>query len=513
MTDPIKTKLIALAVGLACLGMGVVFASTLDWTPTTQATQTSRNDIAPAAQADLEATSNAFTRIADQVTPAVVYVTGKRAVSRGRFPDFGPFDEFFDFPRRRDDDEGERRFRPSGGSGVIVREDGYILTNNHVVEDLEDIRVMLHDRREFDAEIVGRDPSTDLAVLKIDGDDLQPARLAGSDRVRVGEWVLALGNPFGLEFTMTAGIVSAIGRGNLGIISRAENPYAIEDFIQTDAAINPGNSGGPLVNLRGEIVGINTAIASRSGGYQGYGFAIPASIARKVMTQLIETGEVRRAVLGVQIQTVTPLDAEALGLEEIVGVRIDGFTDMEENPAREAGLEENDVVLAVDGEKVETSSELQQAIAFHEPGDEVTLTIWRDGDREEIDVTLGERPQPGEEPEFAGRDGGEAREAALGMEVQNVTRRVRAGLARQFRLEPSSIPDGVFVRDVDPLGPAADAGIPHTAIIAEVGDVRVRNVEEYRSAVSALEPGSVVYLEVYFPVNGQTTNVPIRVPR
>ncbi len=229
------------------------------------------------------------------------------------------------------------------------------------------------------------------------------------------------------------------------------------------------------------------------------------------MDQLIESGEVRRAVLGVQIQTVTPLDAEALGLPEIAGVRIDGFTDMEDNPARESGLRERDVVLEVEGQRVETASDLQQAIAFHEPGDEVALVVWRDGEREQIDVELGERPTATRE--VAREEPGEASEAALGMAVQSVSPQIRQALARQFRMPASEIPDGVFITDVDALGPGGDANIPHPAIITQVGDTRVTDMSQYRAAVEALEPGSVVYLRIWIPQVGGEQYRPIRVPR
>src|SRR5688572_28291764 len=373
MLNPIKTRLAVLILGLACLGIGVLFASTLEWTPATLALQ-SGTASAPTTHASLRETGNAFIEIAQTVTPAVVSIRGQQRVSqREMMPDLGPFERFFqeEEPLPEGHEQiPEEFFRRSGGSGVIIREDGYILTNNHVVDGMMELQVVLNDRRAYDAEVVGADPSTDIAVIKIDADDLPVARLATDDGVQVGEWVLALGNPLGLDFTMTAGIVSAIGRGNLQIIDRGENPYAIENFIQTDAAINPGNSGGPLVDIDGRVIGINTAIASRTGVYQGYGFAVPISIARRVAEELIETGEVRRAVLGVQIQAVTPLDQEALELPSIAGVRIDGFTDLpgQQNPAREAGLELQDVVLEVAGREVETPSELQEAIAFHQPG-------------------------------------------------------------------------------------------------------------------------------------------------
>jgi serine protease Do len=520
MLNPIRTKLTVLIAGVACLGIGVLFASNLEWTPSTLATQTGSTS-APTTQASLRETGNAFIEIAQTVTPAVVSIRGQQRVSREQLmPDLGPFDRFFQNPpeegRFHQDD-----YRESGGSGVIIDPDGYILTNNHVVEGMEEIHVILNDRRAYDAEIVGADPSTDVAVIKIDEEDLPVADLAPDDAVRVGEWVLALGNPFGLDFTMTAGIVSAIGRGTLGIIGGADNPYAIENFIQTDAAINPGNSGGPLVNIDGEVIGLNTAIASRTGAYQGYGFAIPISIARRVAEQLIETGEVQRAVLGVQIQAITPLDQEALDLPSIAGVRIDGFTDLpgQQNPAREAGLELQDVVLEVAGKTVSTPSELQEAIAFHQPGEIVDLVVWRDRDRRNVKVRLGERPAIREEPQMAsaeeevGAGAGTVHESPLGMDVQNLTPRMRQTLVQRLNLASDRIPEGVYIRDIESLGAAQEAEIREGGIVTQVGDQPVRNLEEYRAAVAALEPGQIVYLRIYYPLGDSQISRALRVPR
>jgi serine protease Do len=525
MLNPIRTKLTVLLVGLACLGIGVLFASTLEWTPTTLATQ-SETVSAPMTQASLRETGNAFTQIAETVTPAVVSIRGQQRVNaRALTPELGPFDRFFQHPDLEEENpqrpQGDT-YRQSGGSGVLIRPDGYILTNNHVVDGMVEITVILNDNRSYDAEVVGADPSTDIAVIKIDADDLPIARFGADEQVQVGEWVLALGNPFGLDFTMTAGIVSAIGRGNMGIIDRGDNPYAIENFIQTDAAINPGNSGGPLVNIDGQVIGINTAIASRTGGYQGYGFAIPISIARRVAEQLIDTGEVRRAVLGVQIQPVTPLDQEALDLPSIAGVRIDGFTDLpgQQNPAREAGLELQDVVVEVSGKEVDTPSELQEAIAFHQPGDVVDLTVWRDGDRREMKVRLGERPAAAREPQLAtgGESGDVAEEAdvhesVLGMDVQDLTPRLRRSIVQRLEIPSERIPQGVFIRDIESLGPAADAGILQGGIVTQVGDSPVRNLEEYQAAVSELEGGQVVYLRIYYPQGDNQLFRALRVPR
>ena len=520
MPNPIKTKLTVLIVGLACLGLGALFASTLEWAPASLATQSGTVG-APTTQASLRETGNAFIEIAETVTPAVVSIRGQQRVNaRELMPDLGPFDRFFEHPPLEEQPDRGDDYRASGGSGVIIRPDGYILTNNHVVDGMQKIQVILNDRRSFDAEVVGTDPSTDVAVIKVDGKDLPAARVGDDDDVRVGEWVLALGNPFGLDFTMTAGIVSAIGRGNMGIIDGGNNPYAIENFIQTDAAINPGNSGGPLVNIDGQVIGINTAIASRTGGYQGYGFAIPISIARRVAEQLIDTGEVRRAVLGVQIQAVTPLDQEALDLPTIAGVRIDGFTDLpgQQNPAREGGLQLQDVVVAVEDKEVSTPSELQEAIAFHQPGDVVDLSVYRDGDRRDMKVRLGERPAVQAEPELAvsneATPGDEAvHESSLGMDVQDMTPRMRRAIVQRLNLPGDRIPEGVYIRNVESLGAAADAGIFEGGIVTQVGDTPVKTLEDYREAVSELDPGQVVYLRIYYPQGDSQLFRALRVPR
>ncbi len=500
MAHPIRTKLAVLVGGLACLALGAGFASTFDWTPSTVA----QTEHSSASVASLRTTGNTFTQIAHDVTPAVVSVRTDRVVTRRSMPDFdvpAPFDEFFQFRSPQDpNEEPEERTISGAGSGVVVREDGYIVTNNHVVADARRIQVVLNDGRTFEAELVGRDPSTDIAVIRIKAGDLPVAELAADNDVEVGEWVLAFGNPFGLDFTMTAGIVSAIGRDRLPLPQ--ETPYAIQDFIQTDAAINPGNSGGPLVNIDGQVIGINTAIASGTGAYQGYGFAIPITIVRRVMDELIETGEVRRAVLGVSIQPVTPLDAQALDLGSTKGVLISDFDDrVQPNPARQAGLEPGDVVLQVEGRPVDSVSALQQAVAFHKPGDTIELRVWRDGGQRTLKVRLAERPRAEETQVSEAPSNGAAHEAALGMEVQEVTPQVRLALVRQFGLEPDDVPAGVLVRKVESFSPAADALLAHGAIITQIGDRQVRNLAEYRDAVNGLREGDVVRLWVYHPDN------------
>ena len=324
-----------------------------------------------------------FRTVAKSVTPTVVYIetivpTGNRG---------------FEGADEEDEDSSIwRRFMPpraqTVGSGVLISSDGYILTNNHVVEDAINggITVTLEDKRTFESRIVGRDPSTDLAVIKIDGASLPRATIGNSDNIEVGEWVMAIGNPFRLQSTVTAGIVSALGR-EVQIIN---DNLRIESFIQTDAAINRGNSGGALVNTSGELIGINTAIATQSGSYQGYGFAVPSNLALKIARDIIEFGEPKRGLMGVQIQTVDAQTAERIGLNDIKGVMISGVVGA---PAEEAGLKPDDVILAVNGESVNESNLLQERVAMFRPDDEVSLTIWRSGETFERILTLQERPQ------------------------------------------------------------------------------------------------------------------------
>src|SRR5213075_3056695 len=313
----------------------------------------------------------AFASVADHVKPAVVFVKSERRErpNSRRLPP--GFEDFFQIPRRPQVEQGT-------GSGFIVSADGYILTNNHVVEGADRVTVRLLDNHEYIARIVGTDPSTDVAVIKIPATGLTTVNFANSDSTRIGEWVLAIGNPLGeaFTFTVTAGIVSAKGRLLAGL---QQSRYSIQDFIQTDAAINPGNSGGPLVNVRGQVIGINAAIASETGYYAGYGFAIPINLARTVMTQLIATGHVERAVIGVSIHAITPEDAENAKLSEIRGVVVDQFSPPDDSPAKRAGIQEGDVIIAVDGEQIGSVAQLQQKVGFKKPGETVQVTVVREG--------------------------------------------------------------------------------------------------------------------------------------
>lgn len=336
-----------------------------------------------------------FQTVAKEVTPAVVFIEAAVSI-RGR--------------TIQEESDGNllERFLPrrvrTVGSGVIISNEGYILTNHHVIEGAarDGIMITLDDKRVFEASLVGSDPSTDLAVLKITGSGLSSIVLGNSDRVEVGEWVLAIGNPFQLRSTVTAGIVSAMSR-NISILDESDD-YRIESFIQTDAAINRGNSGGALVNTSGELVGINTAIATQSGNYQGYGFAVPSNLALKVASDLIEFGEVRRGLIGVSIASMDHTLARELGMDRIQGVLIVNL--IETGAAYESGIRAEDVILEVNGSPVFESNQLQEKVAMYRPGDSVTLTIWRDGEVFESDVTLTEVQLPNRSRAGVGSDPG-----------------------------------------------------------------------------------------------------------
>jgi serine protease Do len=459
----------------------------------------------PAAR-PLQDLSEAFAAVAEHVKPSVVYIRSQRTEktsSRQRVP---PGMERF-FPRFRQQPEIEQ----GSGSGFLISADGYILTNNHVVEGAEVVTVRLLDRREFKARVIGTDPNTDVAVLKIDAKDLPPIALGNSDDARVGEWVLAIGNPLGegLTFTVTSGIVSAKGRALNGLPGRGQG--SIQDFIQTDAAINPGNSGGPLVSVRGEVIGINSAIASETGFYSGYGFAIPINLARTVMNQLIESGKVHRAALGVSIADVTINDAQYVGLPEIRGVVVKDIPS-DDSPAKAAGIEPGDIIVAVEGKPVEYVGQLQQVIGFRKPGDVVKVEVARKGG---VRKTFNVKLQPlNDSPQLASAEdeandseatpGGTAMNR-LGISVEPVSPEA----AQELQLTPDT--RGLIVTDVTPGGPAWEVlfddpqrGGPD--IILSVEGKSVRTEADLRKALQVEKPGSIVSIQVYNP-RAQTRRV------
>ncbi len=517
MYDPLRAKVrIVLYTAIAFL-FGLGLASGLGWTGVSHAMPVLREDAQVPATAVQPARdlSDAFVRLADVVTPAVVRIESRRparAVNRQEIP--APFRRFFDIPEGQGPTPPPSQGDIAGGSGFIVSADGYILTNNHVVEGSDEIRVYLADRRYYIAELVGNDPFTDVAVVKIDAEGELPVMSFGdSDAVRVGEWVLAIGNPgFGastqLDYTVTAGIVSARGRA-LGLLNRdlqRVNPevagFAIEDFIQTDAVINPGNSGGPMVNLEGKVVGINSAIASSTGYYQGYGFAIPINLARRIMQDLIEYGSVRRPLLGVTIENVAAEDAELYGLPNVSGVLVQEIRD--DGPAK-GRLEPEDVIVALDGEPVGYVAELQARIAERHPGDEVTLEVYRDKRPVEVRVRLDEAPINNRPVRTAER--AVHAEEQLGFNVEELDE----ALARQLDYPQAG---GIIISEVVRGSAAArrNLGLYRNWKLVAVNDAEVRTPQDLRDALEDVQPGEIVSLHLVNPA-GVTRVVNIRMPR
>ena len=366
--------------------------------------------------------------------------------------------------------EPPRSHREGGlGSGVIVSSDGYILTNNHVVDSATDVKVTLPDRREFKARVVGTDPKTDVAVLKIDASSLPVITVGNSSKLQVGDAVLAIGNPYGVGQTVTMGIVSATGRANLGI-----EDY--EDFIQTDASINPGNSGGALVNERGELVGINTAIlAPGSGGNQGIGFAVPVNLVRQVMDQIVTNGHVSRASLGVTIQEVTPAIAKAMHLDGPKGALVSQV--MPDSAAQKAGVQTGDVIVEVNGTPIRESNQLRMAISMMNPAQAVKLKVFRNGQNVDLTAHLGEMQE--KKTERASNDGAPSDKALAGVSVESLD----AQTARQLGLPPST--KGVVVTDVDPGSQAAASGLKEGDVIQEVNRQPVTNAQDFKHALKA----------------------------
>jgi Do/DeqQ family serine protease len=404
-----------------------------------------------------------YAPVVDRVAPAVVTIRSERMVqlTRQTFPDHPFFREFFgdrlpQIPRR----EGGM------GSGVIVRQDGYILTNHHVVDGAQEVKVELADGRSFDAKVIGTDQPTDLAVLKIDAGSLKTLTLGDSDSVRVGDVVLAVGNPLGVGQTVTMGIVSAKGR------STGLGDGSYEDFIQTDAPINRGNSGGALVNTEGELIGINSQILTPTGGNIGIGFSIPANMARNVMTQLIEHGKVRRGRLGVTIQSLTPDLARSMNLSGSTGALVSDVEDG--SPAEKAGIKRGDVITALNGEQIKDNNALRNEVAELQPGSEATVTILRDGKEQVITATLGELEGANRrEPVERGSDDS----ARFGMTVEPLT----AERARQLRVDTKT---GVVIAEVEPGSRAADAGLRADDVIEQVDRKPVSSVDALRSALN-----------------------------
>jgi serine protease Do len=458
------------------IGTGIIIgaaAAGVDWVSTVHggtptAVATAGAELAPAA---------GFSAVVKAVTPSVVNISTSRVMRSAEL------EERFDDPffRRFFGDEFFRRFgmpeerrQSSLGSGVIVDPNGYIVTNNHVISNADEIKVLLSDKREYLGKVVGTDPKTDLAVIKIEGMDLPTARWGDSDRLEVGEYVLAIGNPFGLNQTVTMGIVSATGRANVGIAD-------YEDFIQTDAAINPGNSGGAMVNVRGELVGINTAIFSRSGGYQGIGFAVPSNMVRSVLDSLIKRGKVVRGWLGVSIQGVNQDLAKKFGLSEAKGALVSEV--LGGSPAAKGGIKSGDVIVEFDGKRVEDQTALRNIVAQTPVGKNVKVKVIREKGEKTIGVTVSEQPRDvaaaGEEP-GGGTRGEVAHTALAGLQVQELT----AELANRLGLPADA--KGVVITEVDPGSKAAASGLRPGDLITEINREPVHNLADYKRVANKL---------------------------
>jgi len=421
----------------------------------------------------LRQTSKAFSSVAKNAIPAVVFIKVEKTLESGPvmtpgtpFQHNDPFgffgDEFFErffrdrFPRQ------PRKYRQMGqGSGFIISADGYILTNNHVVGDADVITVKLHDGREFDAKIIGSDEKSDVAVIKIDGKNLSTMPLGNSDKLEIGEWVIAIGNPFGLTESLTFGIVSAKGRSTVGIAD-------YEDFIQTDAAINPGNSGGPLINLDGEAIGINTAIFSQSGGNMGIGFAIPINMAKSIKDQLLKKGKVTRGQLGVIIGELTKDLADYFEIDSTKGVVVNDV--LKGSPAEKAGLETGDIILKINDSDVESVGHLRNTIAMVSPGSKVKLLIYRNGKEKTITVKIGELSDTIAQADVSDLS------KKLGLTVQSLTEDTGRFYGRRLK-------EGVIVSRVDSGSPAERAGIRPGTIIVSVNQKKVGSVEEFNEAL------------------------------
>ena len=477
----IRPKRLVFSAFLLIIGVvvGITLVSEFHLIPSGRAVNDPQREKPPA----ITQTEQTFVEISKSVTPSVVNISTTRVVKGGEETPTFPFDDpffrrfFGEEPSRRPGVPRERK-EQSLGSGVIVDPSGLIITNNHVVSKADEIKVLLGDKREFKGKVVGSDPKSDLALIRIDAKDLPSVTWGDSSKLQVGEYVLAIGNPFGLNQTVTMGIVSAVGRANVGITD-------YEDFIQTDAAINPGNSGGALVNTHGEVVGVNTAIFTQSGGYMGIGFAVPSNMVKSVMESLIKSGKVIRGWLGVSIQEVTPQLAKEFGLKEARGALIGDV--LPGSPAEKAGFQRGDVIIEFMGQDIANSTHLRNLVARTPVGAKGKVKVVRDKKEKEMEVTIDEQPK--EIARGGPEEEGEKMSAALsGFEVRNLT----PELAQQLGLGRGE--KGVVVFKVEPGSAADEAGLLRGDLIMEINRKPVRNMDDYEEAASKIKKEEVILL-------------------
>ncbi|MEJ2634216.1 MAG: DegQ family serine endoprotease [Calditrichia bacterium] len=463
---------------LAGIIMGVLITAGLEWTHTTQANplevKASTSEAVPPQTNQggsnvAQQLSDVFASVAEQANPSVVTVFTETKVKAQQGSPFGGdefFRKFFQIPEHQGN-----LTRMGLGSGVIVDANGVILTNNHVVEGADNIQVQLMDGREFNAKVKGTDPLTDLAVITIEAKNLKPINFGSSEKLRVGDWVLAIGSPLNpeLEHTVTAGIISAKGRTGVGL-----SQY--EDYLQTDAAINPGNSGGALVNMNGELVGINSAIATQTGGFQGIGFAIPVDLAKVIMNDIITKGKVIRGWLGVYIQNITPEIAKALKLNTAQGVIVSKV--QSNSPAEKAGLKAEDVIVKYDDRQVNTAGELSTWVSTTSPGTEVNIGIIRNDKPMTIKVKIGELSSAEQKSQE-----NQTSYSSIGLEVANIT----PDLIQQYKLQPNE--SGVVITAVDPNGLAAQVGMQPGDVVLKLNREPVTSVTAFNKIIKSVKPG------------------------
>ncbi len=506
-----KTKVLSLAALLTgSVVFGMILAGSLDLTRLASAQKAAS---APAAAAAPAAPARAaggpalalpsFADIVEQISPAIVSVTATDIVKGGKlrrrpYHNFGgdgqdPFEFFFgpDGQKRKGADEDEDQKQLSGGTGFLIEPDGYILTNNHVIEGADKIDVKVGDKDEYKARVVGRDPASDLALLKIDGTKPFPTvRLGDSDRIRVGEWVMAIGDPLNFDKSVTVGVIS--GKGRYAGLSRATS--AFENLLQTDAAINFGNSGGPLVDVNGEVVGINTAISSVA---QNIGFAVPVNVARRLLPQL-KKGKVVRGFLGVNIESVNKKWQEAYGLKAPEGAFVQSVE--KGKPADKAGLKHDDIITRVDDVAVKNNRDLIEYVSSKAPGAKITIAFLRDGKEQTAVATLETRPEDGERPAAEEEESKPSRQKMLGLDIDDLTPRTR----RAYGID-KDLAKGVVVTHVKPVSPAADANLVEGDVILEMNGTPVGSVDELEAAMKKAPKGKYVrfYVQRQGP-RGQT---------
>ncbi len=456
--------------------VGLVLSSRLELTTPLPA----KSQISSKSADILTQLSEAQSEVAAIATPSVVNISTTRVIKSRQE---APFDLFDDpFFRRFFGDQYQHPNVPkehkeqSLGSGVVVSEDGYIVTNNHVIEKAQEIKVLLSNKKDYKAKLIGADPKTDIAVIKIDAKGLTPLPWGDSNKLKVGEIVFAIGNPFGLNQTVTMGMISAVGRANVGIAD-------YEDFIQTDAAINPGNSGGALVNARGELIGINTAILSRTGGYQGIGFAVPSSMARQVMDSLMKYKKVVRGWLGVSIQEVTSDLADEFGVKDLKGALVSGV--MKKSPAEKAGIKQGDVVLQFNGKIVEDTGHLRNMVSQTPIGTRVKVRLLREKKEVEMEVVIAELPKKIAEASSREEESEENNDGESSALTGLVVRELTPDLARRFGFDENE--KGVVVVRVDSGSRVFEAGIRPGDIVLQINQKNIATLEDYRKTASTIK--------------------------